>query len=212
MIVLDGHSLTLKELIKIAENKVSVSIAADNKKAIDQASKYISQVVKNKKPIYGINTGFGHFSQTMIDNEKLEDLQTNLLLSHACGVGKMLPETVVRAMMALRINALIQGFSGIRYQTIKQLLLLLNKNITPVVYEQGSLGASGDLALLSHMSLPLLGMGEVIYQNKIIKAETAYQHLGLEPLPKLYPKEGLSLINGTQGMSAIGGLALNEFN
>ncbi len=210
MIILDGHSLTLNQLVKIAYFNANVSISPDNKEKIIEASNFVSKVVEGKKPVYGINTGFGHLAQVMIDEDKLEDLQTNLLISHACGVGNILDPHVVRAMMALRINALIQGYSGIRYETIEQMILLLNHNIIPIVYEQGSLGASGDLALLSHMALPLLGLGEVFYKNKQMPALEAYQLADLKPLPKLYPKEGLSLINGTQAMSAIGGLSLNE--
>ncbi len=208
MITLDGKTLTLKKLVRIALNSKKVAISPLNKKGIDDARNYIMEVVKGKKPIYGINTGFGHLANVMIDENKLEQLQTNLLMSHACGVGKALDKHYVRAMMALRINALIQGFSGISYETINQMVLLLNNDIIPVVYEKGSLGASGDLALLSHMSLPLLGLGEVIYQNKIMSAKKAYLMAGLKPLEKLNPKEGLSLINGTQAMSAVGGLNL----
>lgn len=210
MIILDGKNLSLESLKKIALNKAKISIAKENKKLIDEASDYVSLVVKGKEPVYGINTGFGHLSQVMIDEDKLEELQVNLLMSHACGVGNILSEEKVRAMLVLRINALIQGYSGIRYETIMQMVLLLNENIIPVVYEQGSLGASGDLALLSHMSLPLLGLGEVFYKGEKMAASKAYELAGLKPLKNLHPKEGLSLINGTQAMSSIGGLALYD--
>lgn len=210
MIILDGKSLSLNDLINISKNKCSVKIHPDNKELISNSSNYIEKVVQGEKAVYGINTGFGHLSQIMIENDKLEDLQTNLLMSHACGVGNILNIETVRAMIVLRVNALIQGYSGIKYETINQMLLLLNNGITPVVYEQGSLGASGDLALLSHMSLPLLGLGEVFYKGKQMAASEAYKLSGLKPLKKLAPKEGLSLINGTQAMSAIGGIALND--
>ena len=210
MITLDGHSLTLSQLISIARYNEFIEINQISIEKVNQASAYVASVVDGKIPIYGINTGFGHLAHKRIDSDKLEQLQTNLLMSHACGMGEVLPQETVRAMMALRINALIQGHSGIRYQTIAQMVLLLNENIIPVVFEQGSLGASGDLALLSHMALPLIGLGEVFYQNKRMSALQAYELAGLKPLDKLFPKEGLSLINGTQAMSAIGGIVLYE--
>ena len=208
MILLDGQNLSLATLQAIANGTEQIQIKPLHIEKIKEAEKFVAKITKGKKAIYGINTGFGHLASVRIDIDKLEELQTNLLISHACGVGDILPIKTVRVMLALRINALIQGFSGLRYQVIEQMLLLLNHNIIPVVYEQGSLGASGDLALLSHMSLPLIGLGEVFYQDQKMSALVAYQASGLNPLPSLQPKEGLSLINGTQAMSAIGGLAL----
>lgn len=207
---LDGKSFSLSDLVKVASGNAFVEINIDNEKLINQANAYVLKVAQQEKAVYGINTGFGSLAQVKIPSDKLSELQINLLKSHACGVGEKLPKETVRAMMALRVNALIQGYSGISLQTINQMLLLLNNDIIPVIYEQGSLGASGDLALLSHMALPLLGLGEVIYQDKVMAASEAYKESGLTPLLKLGPKEGLSLINGTQAMAAIGGLALNE--
>ncbi len=210
MILLDGHSLTLQQLEKIAKGKEEIQLQETSKNKINQASNLLFKLANQKQPVYGINTGFGHLANVVIQPDQEEQLQINLLMSHACGMGEKLPNETVRAMMALRINALIQGYSGIRLEVIEQMLLLLNHHIIPIVYEQGSLGASGDLALLSHMSLPLLGLGEVVYQGKAMSAKEAYQLAGLKPLDKLAPKEGLCLINGTQAMCAIGGLVLSE--
>lgn len=210
MIILDGHTFTLKQLKAIAKRQDQVAISDTCIQRIHEASTYVEHMVSGKKPIYGINTGFGHLAHVMIDDSKLEQLQLNLLMSHACGMGDVLPIETVRAMMALRVNALIQGYSGIRLETIEHLLKLLNEDMIPVVFEQGSLGASGDLALLSHMSLPLLGLGEVFLHGERMPSSKAYAILKLQPLEKLYPKEGLSLINGTQAMCAIGGLVLED--
>ena len=210
MIVLDGHSLTLDDLGIIAKGKDKIEINKENKTKIIKASDFVKKIAEGDEAVYGINTGFGHLSSVKINKEELSDLQKNLLISHACGVGNILPKETVRVMMALRINAIIQGFSGISLETVLKMVELYNNDLIPVVYEKGSLGASGDLALLSHMSLPLLGLGEVIYKDKIMKSADALKLANVEPLKNLKPKEGLSLINGTQAMSAIGGLVLLE--
>lgn len=210
MIILDGASLTLEQLKRIAINHEEVSIHPDNLILVEQARQLVKEMANGDEPIYGINTGFGHLSSVKIDKRELSELQANLLMSHACGVGEPLPTSTVRAMIALRINALIQGYSGLRVETVLKLLEYLNHDVIPVVYEKGSLGASGDLALLSHMSLPLIGLGEVIYQGVRYPAKEGLMKAGLSPLEGLKAKEGLSLINGTQAMSAIGGLVLEE--
>jgi histidine ammonia-lyase len=210
MIQLDGNALTLNDLVQIARHHEKISIDEKSKKLIQQASLFVEDVVKHDQAVYGINTGFGHLAHVKINKNQVEELQINLLKSHACGVGEPLPIEVVRAMMALRINALIKGYSGITLETILKLAEYLNENIIPVVFEKGSLGASGDLALLSHMSLPLVGLGEVYYQNERLDTMKALEKANIKPLPKLKAKEGLSLINGTQGMSAIGGLVLYD--
>ena len=208
MIILDGSSLTLKQLLAIARNKAQIQIAEQSKKKVNKASSFVKEISEGEKTVYGINTGFGQLANIMIEKDKIELLQINLLMSHACGMGNPLPIETVRAMMVLRINALIKGYSGITLKTIEQMQLLLNEDIIPVVFEQGSLGASGDLALLSHMSLPLLGLGEVFYKDVRMSSSSAYRLAKLNYLTTLAPKEGLSLINGTQAMCAIGGLVL----
>ena len=210
MIILDGKSLTLEHYVKVARGKEKVVIASSAKEAVDKARAYVDMISKGKKPVYGINTGFGKLSDVSINACDVGLLQKNLLMSHACGVGEPLATEIVRGMMVLRINALIKGYSGIRLVTIEKLLELLNLDIIPVVFEKGSLGASGDLAPLSHMSLPLLGLGEVFYQGKRMDTMTCFNLAKVSPLPELMAKEGLSLINGTQAMNARGALILYD--
>lgn len=210
MIILNGEKLSLEELKRIARDHEEVKIDPENLKKVNQAREIVKKLANGDDAVYGINTGFGHLANVKIDKQALSDLQSNLLMSHACGVGDPLPKETVRAMMALRINALIQGYSGLREETILKLLEYLNQDLIPVVYEKGSLGASGDLALLSHMSLPLIGMGELEYQGVRYQAKEALDKLKIAPLSGLKAKEGLSLINGTQAMSAIGGLVLYD--
>ena len=210
MIILDGQNLTLDDLVFIARHHEKVSISKESIKEINKASALVQELVDKGKPIYGINTGFGHLADVKIENEKLDELQVNLLKSHACSMGNPLSVEVVRAMITLRINALIKGYSGTRLETIELMVKLLNENIIPVIFEQGSLGASGDLALLAHMGLPLLGLGEVYYKGVRMPAQEALDLANIKPLDKLYPKEGLSLINGTQAMTAIGALILYD--
>ena len=210
MIILDGQSLTLKTFIRVSRYFEEVKIAETSQILVQKASLFVDKVAKNGNAVYGINTGFGDLANVIIEKDKVDQLQVNLLMSHACGVGDPLSIEVVRGMMVLRINALIKGYSGIRLSTIEKLMELLNKNVIPVVYEKGSLGASGDLALLSHMSLPLIGMGEVFYEGEQMDTLTAFKKAGIEPLKNLVAKEGLSLINGTQAMTSIGALVLYD--
>ncbi|MBN2268851.1 MAG: histidine ammonia-lyase [Acholeplasmataceae bacterium] len=210
MIILDGKNLTLKQLNQIARHHEMVKIDEKQYECINKARAYVDFLVEEQKPVYGINTGFGKLATESINKEEVSQLQKNLLMSHACGVGKMLDEDVVRAMLALRVNALIKGYSGIRPCVIEKMVEFLNKNLISVVYEKGSLGASGDLALLSHMSLPLIGLGEVMIDGKVMSADEGLKIKDIKPIEKLSAKEGLSLINGTQAMSAIGGLALYD--
>ena len=210
MIILNGNQLTLDLLMKIARDHEKIEIDLESQKLVEKASLFVKDIAMHDEPVYGINTGFGHLANVRIDKKQLSLLQSNLLMSHACGVGDPLPIETVRAMMALRINALIKGYSGIRLETILKMVEYLNLNIIPVVYEKGSLGASGDLALLSHMSLPLIGLGEVFYLGEKLETKEALKRASIQSLPHLYAKEGLSLINGTQAMSAIGGIVLYD--
>ena len=210
MIVLTGNRLTLEQLIAIARRRETVAIADAALSRIEASAKMVEAIVADGKPVYGINTGFGKLSDVRIDKSAVSELQKKLLLSHACGMGDPLPEETVRAMMASRINALAKGHSGVRVQTLNKLAELLNADLVPVVFEQGSLGASGDLALLSSMALPLLGLGEVFYQHVRMPASEGLSKAGIEPLMTLAAKEGLALINGTQAMNAIGALALYD--
>jgi len=210
MIILDGKTLDLGRLKRIARDREDVSIHEQNRRAVEKASQAVEKIRRSDRPVYGINTGFGHLSDVRIDSDKLDQLQVNLLMSHACGVGEPLSEDIVRAMMALRINALIKGYSGIRIDVLQTLVRFLNEGITPVVFDHGSLGASGDLVPMAHMSLPLIGLGEVFYKGVRMDSKEALVQAKVKPIDRLFAKEGLSLINGTQAMNAIGGLILYD--
>jgi histidine ammonia-lyase len=207
---INGYDLNLEAFVRVARHHEKAELTEEAKVRITSAQEKISRILDSDRKIYGINTGFGKMSDLVITRSELSHLQHNLLKSHACGVGKHLNEETVRGIMLLRINALAKGYSGIRLQTVEQLLLYLNENIIPAIPEQGSLGASGDLAPLAHMGLSLLGEGEVYYQNKLMPTSEALQLAGIMPLSELEAKEGLSLINGTQVMAAIGALALYD--
>mgnify|MGYP000898203607 CR=1 FL=1 len=210
MIILDGKSLTLESFIQVARFKEKVSIAESSMKLVKKARRFVEEVVEQEKPVYGINTGFGKLSDTPIPKEDVSKLQENLLMSHACGVGTPFTDEIVRGMMVLRVNALIKGHSGIRPETLYKLVELLNKDVCPVVFEKGSLGASGDLAPLSHMSLPLIGKGEVYYKGERMDTIDAFIKAEILPLEGLKAKEGLSLINGTQAMTSVGSICLYD--
>jgi histidine ammonia-lyase len=210
MLRINGKTLTLESFVHVARNHERVSIGEENEKLVKTAEKFVAGIAEGDRPVYGINTGFGKLSDVRINPCEVGFLQKNLLMSHACGVGNPLPEEIVRGMMLLRINALIKGFSGIRWETVAKLLEFLNQDFTPVVYEKGSLGASGDLAPLSQMCLPLLGLGEVFWQGKRMEAKDGLSAAGLKPLTELKAKEGLSLINGTQCMTAIGAFVVYD--
>jgi len=188
----------------------NVSISDTSKQLVHNARNYVKEVIESEVPTYGINTGFGKLSVVSIKKNDLNKLQENLIKSHACGIGEPFPEEVVRGMLLLRVNALIKGYSGIRLKVIEKMVELLNNNLIPVVYSQGSLGASGDLAPLSHMVLPLIGLGEVVFKGQKMTASEGLNLAGIEPIEKLEAKEGLSLINGTQAMTSIGAISVIE--
>ncbi|MDX2439974.1 MAG: histidine ammonia-lyase, partial [Desulfobacterales bacterium] len=171
--------------------------------------KLIEKLVKEEKAIYGVTTGFGALSDVTIPKKDSGQLQTNILMSHAAGVGNPLEEEIVRAIMALRIKDLARGHSGIRLETVLQLIRLLNAGICPVVPEKGSVGASGDLVPLAHLSLVLLGMGEAFYKGKRLSGKETLIKCGMDPI-RLEAAEGLALVNGTQVMTAIAGLAVYD--
>jgi histidine ammonia-lyase len=216
MIVLNGNDLTLKTFIKVTRGFEKVGIDEDAITKVNHSRSIIESIVNNKEVVYGINTGFGKLSDVRISCDDVDQLQSNLLKSHACGVGDLLDKEIVRGMILLRVNALIKGFSGIRLETVLKLVEFLNHDITPVVYAQGSLGASGDLVPLAHMALPLIGLGEVFVKGVRYQASIGLKEAGIEPLETLKAKEGLALINGTQAMTSIGAHALydayNVFN
>ena len=208
-VVLDGKSLTLNDLVAVARHGARVSIARDAIIRMDRARELVEEILDKGEPVYGINTGFGAFSQVSISGSQVDQLQANLIMSHAVGCGEPLPEDSVRGMLLLRANALCQGHSGIRTQVVQGLVDMLNEEVHPVIPEQGSLGASGDLCPLAHMALVLMGMGEAVYKGQRMAGKAALSAAGLKPV-LLAAKEGLALINGTQMMGAVGGLALAD--
>lgn len=210
MIILDGKSLDLDTFIQVARFKEEVAISEDSKKLVIKARKFVEEVVEKEQPVYGINTGFGKLSDVSVDKEDVSKLQENLLMSHACGVGSPFSDEIVRGMMVLRINALIKGYSGIRLEVLEKMVEMLNKDVNPVVFEKGSLGASGDLAPLSHMCLPIIGKGEVYYKGKRMNTLDAFIKAEILPMEGLQAKEGLSLINGTQAMTSVGAITLYD--
>jgi histidine ammonia-lyase len=202
-IFIDGNTLTIQDAIKVARGNYKVFLTEASILAIQKSRKYVEELVDGGKVVYGITTGFGKFSDISISKEDSKGLQRNLILSHSCGVGNFLSEEISRTIMLLRANALSKGFSGVRVELITTLLEMLNKGVHPAIPEKGSLGASGDLAPLSHMVLPLIGEGEAYYKGELLDGGVAMKKAGIEPL-ELTSKEGLALINGTQVMTAVG--------
>jgi histidine ammonia-lyase len=207
MIYLDGHSLTLDQLVAIAHDAAPVAIGAEARAQVVMARAVVDEFAERDTPAYGINTGFGHFADVKIPHESLSQLQVNLLRSHAAGVGEPLSVPVVRAAMALRANVLAKGYSGIRLETLDLLVALLNRGVHPLVPSRGSVGASGDLAPLAHIALVAIGEGHVISADGSVDGRTALSRAELTPVT-LGPKEGLALINGTQPSTALLGLGV----
>lgn len=208
-LTIDGHHLTLENVINVARYKQRVTLSKEAVLKISAAEEMVKDFVERGKVSYGITTGFGKFSDSLISKEDTPLLQRNLIISHAVGIGEIFSEEVVRAMMLLRLNSLSQGFSGIRLSTMNTLLEMLNKDIYPVVFSKGSLGASGDLCPLAHMALVLIGEGEAVVEGKRIRGSKAMEIAGIKPV-ELAAKEGLSLINGTQAMCAVGCITLYD--
>lgn len=204
MVELTGNSLTIEQLKRICFEQETVSISEASLQKVCESRLAVEKIVAEKKTVYGINTGFGKFSDVVINECDVEDLQLNLIRSHACGIGEPFPQVVSRAMMVLRLNALIKGFSGVRKVLVETLAELINKRVHPVIPQQGSLGASGDLAPLSHLALVLIGEGKVHDENgNAVSAASVLAQKGINPII-LQSKEGLALINGTQAMTAMG--------
>jgi histidine ammonia-lyase len=188
----------------LLEKRMKIKLSENAKQKIITCRNYLDKkLASSDDPIYGINTGFGALHDRSISHEDLETLQKNLVMSHACGMGDEVPEDIVRLMLFLKIQSLSYGHSGVQLVTVERLIDFFNNDVLPVVYQYGSLGASGDLAPLAHMSLPLLGMGEVNYEGKRQKSELVLGKFNWKPI-KLMSKEGLALLNGTQFMSAFG--------
>ena len=208
-VLLGVDGMTLEDLVAIARQGAGVRLKRESEERITSARKLVEKWVREGKTIYGVTTGFGALSDVTISREDTERLQENIIMSHSAGVGDFLGEETVRAVIALRIKELARGHSGIRLETVHRLQELLNREIYPVVPEKGSVGASGDLAPLAHLSLVLLGRGEAFYRGQRMPGGEALKRCGIQPL-RLEAGEGLALVNGTQVMTAIGGLAVYD--
>ena len=208
-IVLNGEHLRLTDVLLVARGGVRVALAPAARQRIARARAVIETILASDRQVYGVNTGFGLLKDIRIPRDQLDALQINLIRSHAAGVGSPLPAPATRAMMLLRAHVLARGHSGVRPEVVETLLAHLNADLLPVVPEQGSIGASGDLAPLSHLALALVGEGEAFLRGVRMKAPAALEKAGIAPL-RLGPKEGLSLVNGTQLITAVGALALME--
>jgi histidine ammonia-lyase len=208
-LLLDGASLTIGDLEAVARGKREVRVAKEARDAVSRARKVVDEAVARKDVVYGVTTGFGNFADVVIPHDQLGQLQLNLVRSHAAGVGAPLDEAETRALMLLRANVLAKGFSGVRPETLDLLVAMLNARIHPVIPSQGSVGASGDLAPLAHLALGLIGEGDCFHDGRRGPVAKALEAGRLEPVT-LQAKEGLALINGTQLMTAVTGLALAE--
>ena len=198
------QQLTFERIEELLKNKSQLLLSAEAKQKIEDCRAYLDKKIQShKEPIYGINTGFGSLYNVPIAAKDLSQLQKNLMMSHACGTGNRVPNEIVKLMLLLKIQSLSYGKSAVQLQTVTRLIDLYNNNIFPVVFQQGSLGASGDLAPLAHLCLPLIGLGEVEHNGKQIAAAEMMQQFNWQPL-ELQSKEGLALLNGTQFMSAYG--------
>jgi histidine ammonia-lyase len=204
---LKGGQISLVQLAAVAFGGEAVCISPAARPRILASREAIEQIVERDAVVYGVNTGFGKLSDVRISHGELRQLQLNLVRSHACGIGNPLSEAEVRAMMMLRANVLVLGFSGIRFEVIELLCEMLNQRVCPVVPEKGSVGASGDLAPLAHLALSLIGEGEAFFEGERMTSAEALRRARLTPV-QLEAKEGLALLNGTQAMHAVGGLAL----
>jgi len=201
-LIIKPGQLTLDDLYQVQHRALPISLASECEAMINQSAEVVAERVKQGHTVYGINTGFGLLANTRIEPEELETLQRSIVLSHAAGIGKFMTTQTVRLLMVLKVNSLARGYSGIRLSVIQALITLINKEIYPCIPIKGSVGASGDLAPLAHMSAVLLGEGEAFYQGERISASIALQLAGLPPVV-LAPKEGLALLNGTQASTAL---------
>ncbi|WP_115707336.1 histidine ammonia-lyase [Legionella sainthelensi] len=205
--ILQPGALTLQSIKHVLNQQLKCSLAEEALAQIEASRQTVKKVILDKKTVYGINTGFGSLANQTISSENLKQLQRNIVLSHACGTGELLSDEIVALILLLKINNLAQGYSGVRLELIETLISLYNHKIYPCIPSKGSVGASGDLAPLAHMSLPLLGVGEVRYQGKKISAVEGLKVAGLKPI-ELEAKEGLALLNGLQVSTAIALTAL----
>ena len=202
MHTISSEHLSLERVKEIIERKEKLTLSEEARTAVVRCRAYLDRKMEDiGRPVYGVTTGFGSLYNVSIPKEDLSRLQHNLVMSHACGTGETVRPEIVKLMLLLKAQSLSYGHSGVQLITLQRLIDMFNEDVLPVVYQQGSLGASGDLAPLAHLSLPLIGMGEVYYRNQVRPAAEVWQELGWEPI-RLQSKEGLALLNGTQFMSA----------
>lgn len=207
---ISAEHLSIARVREIVEKHLHLALSDDARRRIVRCREYLDRKMENpERPIYGITTGFGSLCNISVGRDDLAALQKNLVMSHACGIGERVPAVVVRLILLLKIQSLAYGHSGVQLATVERLIDFFNNDILPVIYQQGSLGASGDLAPLAHMSLPLLGLGEVEYKGEVRDAAGVLSEMGWQPI-ELQSKEGLALLNGTQFMSAYGVWSLIE--
>ena len=200
--IISPKKLTIKKVNEIITKGMKIALSEEAKNAIEKCRKFLdSKMGDIGRPVYGITTGFGSLCNISIPEKELSTLQHNLVMSHACGTGDQVRPEIVKMMILLKVQSLSYGYSGVQVATVERLIDMFNNDIIPVVYQQGSLGASGDLAPLAHMCLPIIGMGEVHYKGEVRQAAELWKELGWEPI-RLQSKEGLALLNGTQFMSA----------
>jgi len=209
MIKIDGSSLSIEDVVRVAREGVGAELAESARQPVERSRELVEQVLRAGKVVYGISTGVGELAHEVISADQAEAMQRNLLRSHAVGVGEPLGEDVVRAIMLLRANALAKGYSGVRAELITFLLEMINRDVLPMIPCRGSVGASGDLAPLAHLALVIMGEGECMRGGARVAAEEALREAGLAPMT-LQPKEGLALINGTQLMAALGCLVVKD--
>lgn len=207
MLELNGQPLTLQQIVDVATRRERVSLSAEARARVEAARRVVEDIVAQDRTVYGVNTGFGKLSDVRIEKSELRQLQLNLVRSHSCGLGNPLSEGEARAMLLLRANVLAGGYSGARPAVIDTLIAMLNQGVTPVIPEKGSVGASGDLAPLAHLALVVIGEGEAFYETERLPGAIALERANISAL-QLEVKEGLALLNGTQAMGAVGGLAL----
>ena len=208
-LTLDGNRLTLDDLEDVARGPRRVALDPLARERVERARKVVDDAVERGAVVYGVTTGFGNFADVVVPRDRLRELQANLVHSHAAGVGEALGEAETRGLMLLRANVLAKGYSGVRVETLELLIAMLNARVHPVVPSQGSVGASGDLAPLAHLALAMIGEGTCVRDGRVLRGAEALTTAGLEPVC-LEAKEGIALINGTQLMTAVAGLALAE--
>lgn len=209
MLQLNGQALTIQQIAGVAAGREHVVLSPEARERVERARQVVERIVAEGRTVYGVNTGFGKLSDVSIGPSDLRQLQLNLVRSHSCGLGDPLSAEEARAMLLLRANVLASGFSGARPVVIETLIAMLEKGVTPVIPEKGSVGASGDLAPLAHLALAAIGEGEAYYEGERLPSAVALERAGIASL-QLEVKEGLALLNGTQAMGAVGGLALDR--